>query len=427
MKGGVHRMMQLLRHNRKFGKLISSSLISQMGSFFTYMLLIVISYDHNHSMLATMGITGASSIGSLIAGFFSGVVVDRGSPVRIMVTSYMCSALVIASLFWLPANVYCYYAVALLIAVFGAFSSPAFSKYQVMIVERKDLADANASFQVLREIVKIVGPGLAVFVLGLLPSEWKPIGFLIDASSYALAALLFVGRDFQAVRDTNATAELKAPTEKSSFVNVWREGLQPLRNPIVTNVLILYFLIILGIAGADVILTAHVSHSGYSSLYLGYLIAAWSAGLILASLLGPRVFRKWSLAMQLGGSAVGIGVFYAGIGVCDNIYGMLASGFVLGLFNAVYNVSAPTYWQEQIPMEQIGRFFALVSSIFSVLTLVGMSLNGLLGTWYSPRLVLQVSGGAIAMVGFISIFTIMIAERRVRFSQMEKSFENSVQ
>lgn len=372
------------------------------------MLLIVISYEHTKSIGVTMGVTFAAAVGSMVAGSFAGVFVDRTSPVKIMILAHLISAAVIATLFWLPTNAWIYYGAAFSVAVLSSFATPAFQKYQVMIIAPDELLQANASIQTLREIAKITGPALAVFVLSWLPSSSQHVGFLIDAVSYLLAAaLLFIGGE-QSSAQPKPSADSSASTkQKGHFLKDWREGLQPLKNPLVTNVLLLYFFILIGIAGFDVLLTAHVSLAGHSTLNIGYVIATLSCGLIVASLIASRFMAKWPLSLQLGGSALGLGLFYATIGSVDEVVAMGIAAFALGICNAFYNVSAATYWQQHIPLDQLGRFFGLVSSLFSAVTITGMSLAGLLGTLYTPGYTLQLMGGIIAAAGFVSIFAIL--------------------
>jgi hypothetical protein len=163
--------------------------------------------------------------------------------------------------------------------------------------------------------------------LGLLPSDLKSVGFLIDATSYVLASCLFFGT-FVIVEGIASADEKK---EKEGFVKMWIEGLQPLKNPIIASVLAMFFFIMLGIAGVDVTFTAHTSDSGYESVYVGYIIGSLSTGMILTSIFGAKFIKKLPLFIQLGGSTAGLGIFYAFIGLSNHIGIMMAAAFFLGI------------------------------------------------------------------------------------------------
>lgn len=414
-------MFKLLKSNKKFALLLASSSISQFGSFFSYMLLIVLSYERTQSMATTMGITLSSSIGSLLMGFFAGVFIDRiSSPKKILITTNVLSAAVIGSLFFLPHHMWINYIAVFLIAVLSSFSLPAFNKVQVTIVDRQNLMNANASLQSIREITKIIAPGAAAFVLSALPNSLKPVGFLIDASTYIIAFFLVLAIQLKG-REQRAVEQENQPINKwAKFKQDWIEGWGPFKNPVIANILILYFVLIMGIAGFDVILSAHIFQAEMPTMYVGYILSAQSFGMILSTLITPRFVKNFPISLRLGGSALGIGVFMMGIGGFNQIAIMLGFGFLLGISNAVYNFTAPTYFQENVPESMLGRFFGLVTSIMSVLSILGMSINGVLGSAYSGAFVILLIGGIIAVFGGISIIFISAAEKK------EKRSTNSV-
>jgi len=403
-------MWTLIRKNRPFGRLLLSSLVSELGSHFTYMLMIVLSYEEHRSMVTTMGIAIASSIGALVFGSLAGVWVERWNPVRVMVVANLLQALLIGALFWLPVNMWIYYMVAFALAVVRSFLTPAWRKYQVHVVDESDMMNANASIQATRESLKIIGPILAVAVLGLVPKDSQVIGYLIDAVSYVLCAVVLFGLPAATPTEAQATGA----SGGQSFREQWAEGFRPLKHPILAAVAGMFVLILVGISGADVIFTAHVTATGNESLDVGYLFAALSAGLILASVFGTKFFSRWPLAIRLGGATLAIGLCELWIGVSGSLLSMAAAAFVLGLFNSIYNISASTYMQVTVPRAQIGRFFGLMGSIFSTAMLLGLALNGLLGVFLTPQAVLYWTGGVLSLAGVLSMFVITIAERRYK-------------
>src|SRR3569833_2964360 len=158
-------MLGLLKRNRPFARLLVSSLISELGSHFTYMLLIVMSYEATGSMITTMGIAMSGSIASLLMGSVAGVWVEHWRPVAVMVISDLVFAAIIGALFWLPVNLWVYYAASFATAVVRSFQAPATRKFQLMVIDKDDMMQATAALQAPRESLKIIGPILAVTVL----------------------------------------------------------------------------------------------------------------------------------------------------------------------------------------------------------------------------------------------------------------------
>lgn len=424
-------MFKMVWRNSRIRRLLSASFVSQVGSFFTYMLLIVLLYGKTNSIGSTMGVVAASSIGGILSGFFVGMIVDRSNPVVAMALTDLLSAVAIGSLFWLPHNLLLYYAASMIIAILAAFAGPATQKYQRRASSDEELAEVNASISVVNELVKIIGPALAVFVLSLFPPDLKKAGFLIDAASYVISAMIMGWLLLQKEPEHASKTEDDDYTDLSDSVEVgetlvisdaegiessvrpvasqqglwsrWKDGLSPLGNPVVQVVLWLFAFILIGISGVDVTLTAYVRTAGYSTLDMGYLMAALSVGIIVTVSFATRIFSTWPLSLQLGGSAVVFGAFYAAIGFVHSLGLMMVLSFLMGIGNGVFNVSASTYWQRVVPEEKMGRFFGIVGSVLTAMGLVGMAVNGTLGTLYGPSYVIRLCGGGIAIISAVAV------------------------
>jgi MFS transporter, DHA3 family, macrolide efflux protein len=414
-------MWNLLLENRKFRTYMLARFVNNIGTMFTYMLLIVLSYGSSHNMGATMGVLLAETFGTLLCGSFAGVFVDRRSPIRVMVSVYLIQAVLIGSLFWLPQVFWVYYLSAFLTAVISSFSRSASWKYRSLVVDEESRAASNASITIADEVQKIIGPALAVFVLSLFPSHLHRAGFLIDGISYLLAAWMFAGllsANFRTARPippvTKSSQSTSPVPDKQSFWRSWKEGFQPLKDPAVAATMVMFLVVILAISGTDVTYTAYITQTGHSSLDLGYVISALSAGLILSASVAPKFTKSWPLSLKLAGSTVGMGVFFFGTGLTKWIALMILTNFVLGLFNAINNVYSITFWQDVVPVEMHGRFFGLFDSLTSVVAILALVLNGALGTIFGSRFVILLAGGIMMAAGLIGLPAITIGESRRR-------------
>ncbi|MGG1165581.1 MULTISPECIES: MFS transporter [Bacillus cereus group] len=403
-------MFQLLRSNKKFSMLVLSSTLTQFGSFFSYMLFIVLMYEKTGSMLGTMGIALSTSIGSLIAGLFAGVFVDKIKPPTILILGNLCSGVVLTSLFFLPHITFVYFIAVFIVAICNTFSGTAFTKLQMMLVKKDDLLAANGALQSTRELTKIFAPGAAALVLGLLPIAWKPLVFLIDGSSYFIAVLLmlFIGKGLHFQQQSMEQAE------KQVFFSSWKEGISVFRNPILFSILLVFFSIVMWLGAIDVLLSAHIYNLHMPTEYIGYAITVLSIGSIGTIFIAPKLLRSASNGIRIGGAALFIGISFAGLGFFNSIYGILGSMFLLGCSTAIYNITAPTYFQENIPEEKIGRAFSFITSVMSIVSILGLALSGIIGSISSPDLILMGIGCITGICGFISIFVLQFHERKAQ-------------
>lgn len=288
-------------------------------------------------------------------------------PKGTLIISDWISAVVIASVFFVPLDVYYYGIFSFFIAFVSSFRSPTFEKYLVATVDGDDLMQANSSFQMINEFVKIIGPALAVSVLAILPASLKSLGFVIDSASYVIAALLLIGL-IEIQRNENDAKEDK----QRSWLSKWREGLSPLKDPV-----------------------------------------------ILTASFGANFVKKWSLAVQLGASSLLLGVCYSLIGLGNSLFTMMLAAFLTGVFNAIYNMSASTFWQKSVPYSQLGRFFGFANSVFAFITLVGMSANAYISSRFTAGFDIMLCGMLIALAGMILIVTISIVKSKEALKEKE--------
>jgi predicted MFS family arabinose efflux permease len=264
-------VLKFIFTHKKYSLLLTASLISQFGSFFTYMLVIVLTYQKTHSLIHTMGVTLCSALGSLLTGLIAGIYVDKFKASTIMIITDSLSAIVLFVLFFLPFMPFSYYVCVFIIAVLASFNGPAFNKLQVTIVEQDFILESNAIRQVMRELIKIVAPGTAAFVLSLLPNSLRSLGFIFDGASYLIAMIMVLLVFFNVKFERENTKGIRESALKS-FKKSWIEGWEPFKNPVILNILIMFFIITAGIAGFDVIMSAHLLSKHIPIIYLGYII-----------------------------------------------------------------------------------------------------------------------------------------------------------
>lgn len=412
--------MNILVRNRAFRYLLLSFVITNLGTYFSYMLLIVLSYQNTKSTSMTMGVLLSLAIGKLIAGSFAGVIVDRKLPKNVLYLTNILNAILISTLFFVPStNIWLIYLLCFFMAICGSFLTPAFRKFQVQIIEDEEIGSANSSLQFVQEVTKIFGPGLAVFVLNMLPAHLQNVGYLIDGCSYLIAAgVLWLAQSPTLNKTAVVEVQQVQKSERKGWWQEFKEGLEPLKSLSIFSIYLLYLFISIAIAGFDVIIIAHISLNQLPSLYVGYIISAISVGLIMATFTF-RYVERLPVSIQLAGAALGIGVFYSLLGSVTRIEMLIGTATLMGIFNGYYNIGSSTYIQRNIPFAQLGRFYGVIASFFSVVTIVGMSINGLLGSITSPGFVLIIAGVFITFVSVVSFFMISYSERQAEL--LEKS------
>lgn len=407
-------MINILKKHKKLSFLFTSLFVSQLGTWFTYMLFVVQIFNKTNDERTTMLIIGAQAIAGLIGGQIAGIYIENKDPKKTLIISDWISAIIIASVFFVPVNVYYYSCFSFLIAFVNAFRMPTFQKYLVGSIDGDDLMQANSSFQMISEIVKIIGPALAVSVLALLPSSLKNLGFVLDSFSYVIAAFLLFGLKNIKINEGSNKEE-----KKLGWIEKWKGGLSPLKEPITFNIFLVFLLILFGVAGADVVLTSKVSDIGLNTYNVGYVVGSLGLGLLLTATFAAKYVNKWPLVIQLGGSSLLLGACYSLIGFGNNLPALIIAAFLTGVFNSIFNMSASTFWQRKVPYNKIGRFFGFASSIFALATLVGMSANAYISSLFSPGFDIMLCGILISLAGLILVITVSITQKDKTYTPNE--------
>lgn len=177
------------------------------------------------------------------------------------------------------------------------------------------------------------------------------------------------------------------------------------------NLLVIFLLILFGVAGADVMLTAHVNDIGLNTYTVGYVVGALSFGILVTSMVAAKWVIHWPLQIQLGVSGFALGLSYSIIGFGANLITLILAAFMTGACNAIFNMSSSTFWQKQIPYTQLARFFGLVGSLASAVTLIGMGVNGLLSEWITAGLTIMLCGLLIALAGLLLIVNLSLTQK----------------
>ena len=388
-------MLAVLRRYPAVRYLLAARLVSSLGDWFTYMLLVVLSYLRTGSPGYSMMVLIAQALATLVCSFFAGPLADRVHPSRLMVAADLMRALLVAALYIVPVAPPVYALAAFLTAGAAAFFNPAEDKWVMLSVPESEYAPAAALRQILREGTKIVGPSLAVMALALF-GRHELRGFLVDALSFAASAALLLGAAPRALpgRGRSEGGRVRMP---------WRDwrGLGPtLGRQDVQTVTVVLVAVMLALGGVDVVLLAFVRQVlRLPMLDLGYLVTALSVGIIAGTALTQTLTRRLLPWQWLGLGLTGLGLFFGLAPVYRLIAASLACMAMAGIFNGVINVNLAAYTQRLVPLDVAGRFFSLLGTLLSLGAVLGMAVNTWLLLAAGPRLALMAVGGFICLAG----------------------------
>ena len=183
--------LALLRENRGFRLLFSARVISLLGDWFALLATIALLREVRGSSAAALsGMFILKLLPIFLAGPLAGVVADRFSRKRIMVTSDVVRAVLVLGLIatpLLPRPVGCAYALILLQVIASAFFEPARAAALPQLVPDRWLATANAVGAMAWSMMFAIGSALGGLVTSWV--GWRA-ALVVDAGTYVLSAWL---------------------------------------------------------------------------------------------------------------------------------------------------------------------------------------------------------------------------------------------
>jgi predicted MFS family arabinose efflux permease len=410
---GEQFMLQTLKH-RNFALLWTGGLISLIGNWILIAAMPFHIYAVTDSALLTSAWLMAYIAPGVIFGSVAGVFVDRWDRKRTMVVASLMQAaiLLVLLLAQTAETVWLIYVVAFIEATLAQFFSPAENALLPSLVGEEHLLSANSLNSMNDNLARLIGPAIGGALLGLVGLTSV---VLLDAASYALAAILIIL--VNAPRNITSPAPAATPiSEGSGWVKVWREWLAGLKlvrhHRILAGIFTVVGIALLGDAIISAILVVFVQDTmGLSSIEFGWMMTARGIGGLIGGLLLTQLGRKWTPAqlISVGFILSGIIIF---ITVTFPVLSVVLPALVLvGIPAIVSFVSVQTLLQQETEDAFRGRVFGAFGTTITLLMLVGSGLGGALADQLGATFLMSSASIIYIIAGLLAIVLLSQAQK----------------
>lgn len=370
------------------------------------------------SPLALSAVATGMSLGLFAFSILGGVVADRFSKRRIIITVQGCTAAVmtVVAVLSLTETIELWHvgAASFAMGAGSAFFYPAYSAYLPQVLPSEQLLAANGLEGALRPSMgQGLGPALGGIVVG---TFFPAIGAMIVAASYAIAFILTL---FLSRRDDLTT--VTSPEQRTSVWGDLRAGV----NYVARTRWLLWTLIFgsslaLIIQGPIEVLLPFITRDRFEDAEstFGFLLAAFGIGgaigsLVVSSLKLPRRYLTFMIACWGGGTLP-----LAVIGVADNLILMLSALFIVGAATGAGVVIWGTLLQRLVPLDMIGRVASLDFFVSIAFMPVSIAIAGPLSLLVPIPVIFVIAGIAPPALALIALLA-----GRMRESEMERSLD----
>jgi MFS family permease len=347
--------------------------VSLLGDQFYLVALPWLILQKTGSAVAMGAVMMAGSIPRAVLMLMGGVISDRMSARKIMITTAITRTIcvaVIAVLVWFRVlQMWELYALAIAFGVADAFAAPAANAYLPSLLQPEQLVAASSVGQSTAQFTTIVGPVPAGFVIKTLGVAWA---FFVDAVSF----LFIIGALWKLPDPPKSQAPhktlLPAIAEGIAYVG---------RDVALRSLLVLATIMNLCFTGPVEIGLTYLTKTRFGSpAILGTLLSALAAGSLLGALLaGVWKIRRRGLLILFGAAALSPCLVF--IGLITRVWPLAGVLFTIGVITALMNVHIGAWVMQRIEAGVRGRVASvLMLATFGIMP-ISFAVAGFLIAW----------------------------------------------
>lgn len=386
--GGARASVSLLRRNREFRRAYFSSMISLGGDWFLLVALFGLVYDLTDSALAVAFLLAAQDLTYFVVSPFMGVLADRIDRKHLMVVADLARAVLCVGFLFTQSEstVWLVYPLLAAMACFSAAFEPASAAALPNLVDRDDLATANALSGSLWGTMLTVGAALGGVITAILGRD---AAIAIDAVSFVASAalLLRIRRSFQEERDTQA----QIPIREAAIQTVHYAR----RDHRVLALLAVKFG--WGLAGGVLVLVPVLAMGKFDAgdVGIGLLLAARGIGALIGPFVG-RAFlgsRDRRLFLTIGVALAVFGAGYMFLGIVPTLLLALPAVMLAHIGGGAQWMLSSYGLQKIVPDHIRGRIFAFDGMLVTLTFGISSLMTGWLSEVFDPQAAAMVMGG----------------------------------
>ncbi|MFU0790726.1 MFS transporter [Virgibacillus proomii] len=408
-------MTELIK-NKSFLLIVFGQGSSGLGNTFSVFLMSWLLYDLTGSIFAMGTIWFVYVTSMIICHIISGPFLDRYDKKYIMIFSEWMKAIIFILPFITLINqnltAEILYLVVILLGLIEPLFRPTCMSYLTSIIEKNHLLKANATLESVLQIMIVVGPSLAGFMIGILKPEIVILTLIMIFTFSGFILLLIPKEKRHRVHEEK---------RKTSWLSEFTEGLNFFKqNRLFLWIAGLIFFVNFGSGATQPMLLPFVLEElNGNSFQYGFISSGIAFGMLLGSLLVSSFRKIGSLKLIMLGALTLSGLNLMLMGSVSNFYLAFIYILLYGLFIVIFNINNTTLYQQRVPEKIRGRVF-LVRGLLARIgipigALVGASIVELIGFRY-----------LFFLLGVITIVPCIIAWNLPSFNQLNTYKEEDV-
>ncbi|WP_078379845.1 MFS transporter [Sutcliffiella halmapala] len=384
--------------------------ISNIGMWIYFIALNLMVFNMTGSALAVAALYIIRPLATLFTNLWCGSVIDRTNKKYMMILLDVTQGILITCLAFFSSSVGMIYLLVFFINMASSIYGPTSISYITRLIPSNNRQKFNSWRSLLDSGAFFLGPAITgvLFMIG------TPIfAIYINAIAFFFSAFvtLFMPNLEKKKVTTTATEKMSVDVLKKD----WKLVLQFSRSHV--YVMTIYFLFIAFIVMQTAIDSLEVAFSKdvihLSDSEYGFLVSIAGAGIIIGAFINVILTKKLVVSWMIGLGSVIVSVGYLIFAFSPNFFMAAIGFFILAFANAFANTGYLTFYQNNIPVEVMGRFGSIYGFAEALLVIVATALFAVTAHLVSIKFV--VVSGAI----FTLLLTLVLLLLNIRPSKQK--------
>jgi len=360
---------------KKFSILVVGQLISSIGSGLTDFGLAIYVLALTGSVTATCIVSICAFLPSILLAPVGGVLADHYDRRAMMILGELFSGLglficLVSVMSANPSLVVICIGVGVS-SLFTALMEPAFKATITDLLSEKDFAKAGGMVQIANNAKFLISPAIAGLLLQI-----TSVSTLIIIDIFTFFTTVFVIEFVKKGMITKRSADVRLSIHREM-----REGIAAIRGKSGIVEMIVIMTIVVFCLGFVQILCKPLILAFAGKTELGILASVCAFGMMAGSIVISCLKNTNSYRRMLSFGLIGCGIFFALMGVKQNLLLITIFGFLMFAFMPAIQIGAEVLIRKNLPNEVQGRAFGMISFITQMGYIFAYILAGILSDY----------------------------------------------
>ncbi|MBS4208737.1 MFS transporter [Bacillus sp. FJAT-50079] len=399
-------MMKNLKDWKDPAILLSSIGISSIGDFIYLVAINIIVYQLTESAAAVAGLWIIGPLTNIVTKFWTGSFIDYRSKRRIMVVTYILRAVFIFFIPFAP-NIIVIYMILIVLSGAKAFFNPSSMTYVTILVPIEKRRRFNSIRAFADSGAFIVGPAIAGSLILLTSIEAT---LWLNAIFFLISAILLLFLPEKESIDKEIIPALTISQVIRDFTVVQKF----IRNNKYVSFIYLGFILLMIFSFAmdaqEVVFTQQVI--GLSEFDYSLLISITGIGSVIGAGLLSFFSNKLSIRYMIVIGLIMMTIGYVIYAFSWSFMSIVVGFIILGFFNTFLNAGIMTFYQNNVPINVMGRVTSIFQLIQSAVQVVFILAIGVTADLLSLRLTIVVLAFLMLLSAIIFSIAVLSVNRK---------------